>query len=102
MSLGFKIYSFFNGSLVHQDSLGNKFYQDKKNHNKRWIIYADGLGPESIPTNYHNWLHNTSDVIDKNMNQLDELVDNIKSRTQKHITTHKPNDTKGYNSWQPK
>lgn len=30
MSLGFKIYSYFNGSLVHQDSLGNKFYQDKK------------------------------------------------------------------------
>ena len=49
MSLGFKIYSYFNGNLVHQDSLGNKFYQDKK-PNKRWIIYADGLGPESIPT----------------------------------------------------
>ena len=31
MSLGFKIYSYFNGNLVHQDSLGNKFYQDKKN-----------------------------------------------------------------------
>ena len=102
MSLGFKIYSFFNGSLVHQDSLGNKFYQDKKNSNKRWIIYADGLGPESIPTNYHNWLHNTSDLLDKNVNELDELVDNVKCRTQKHITSHKPNDSKGYNSWQPK
>ena len=102
MSLGFKIYSYFNGSLVHQDSLGNKFYQDKKNSNKRWIIYADGLGPESIPTNYHNWLHNTSDVLDNNINDLDELVNNIKERTKKHITTHKPNDTKGYNSWQPK
>ena len=66
MSLGFKIYSYFNGNLVHQDSLGNKFYQDKKNSSKRWIIYADGLGPESIPTNYHNWLHNTSDVLDNN------------------------------------
>ena len=102
MSLGFKIYSYFNGNLVHQDSLGNKFYQDKKNSNKRWIIYADGLGPESIPTNYHNWLHNTSDVLDKNIHELDELVHNIKGRTQKHITTHKPHDSKGYNSWQPK
>ena len=102
MSLGFKIYSYFNGNLVHQDSLGNKFYQDKKNSNKRWIIYADGLGPESIPTNYHNWLHNTSDVLDKNIHELDELVHNIKGRTQKHISTHKPHDSKGYNSWQPK
>ena len=102
MSLGFKLYSFFNGNLVHQDSLGNKFYQDKKNPRKRWIIYADGLGPESIPTNYHNWLHNTSDVLDKNKYQPDDLVDNIKDRTQKHITSHKTNDIKGYNSWQPK
>ena len=31
MSLGFKLYSFFNGNLVHQDSLGNKYYHDKKN-----------------------------------------------------------------------
>ena len=38
MSLGFKIYSYFNGNLVHQDSLGNKFYQDKKNSNKRSSI----------------------------------------------------------------
>ena len=37
MSLGFKIYSYFNGNLVHQDSLGNKFYQDKKNPNKNYI-----------------------------------------------------------------
>jgi len=102
MSLGFKIYSYFNGSLVHQDSLGNKFYQDKKKPNKRWVIYAHGLGPESIPTNYHNWLHNTSDTLDKNIHQLDDLVNNIKNRTQKHITTHKKNDSKGYNSWQPK
>lgn len=102
MSLGFKIYSYFNGNLVHQDSLGNKFYQDKKNSSKRWIIYAEGLGPESIPTNYHNWLHNTSDILDKNIHQLDELVTNIKSRTQKHITTHKKNNNKGYSSWQPK
>ena len=36
MSLGFKIYSYFNGSLVHQDSLGNKFYQDKKNAKNVW------------------------------------------------------------------
>ena len=46
MSLGFKIYSYFNGSLVHQDSLGNKFYHDNKKPDKRWIIYAEGLGPE--------------------------------------------------------
>ena len=31
MSLGFKLYSFFNGNLVHKDSLGNKYYHEKNN-----------------------------------------------------------------------
>ena len=102
MSLGFKIYSFLNGNLVHKDSLGNKFYSDKKNIDKRWVVYAEGLGPESLPTNYHNWLHNTSDtIIDFNSSE-DDLINNIKGRTQKHISTHKDKSNKGYNSWQPK
>ena len=37
MSIGFKIYSFLNGKLVHQDSLGNKFYHDKSNSNKKKV-----------------------------------------------------------------
>ena len=102
MSLGFKIYSFLNGNLVHEDSLGNKFYSDKKNKDKRWVVYAKGLGPESLPTNYHNWLHNTSEsIIDTNSSEND-LIDNIKRRAKKHISTHKDKLDKGYNSWQPK
>ena len=85
MSLGFKIYSFINGNLVHEDSLGNKFYSDKKKKDKRLVVYAEGLGPESLPTNYHNWLHNTSDsIIDTNSSEND-LIDNIKRRTQNDI-----------------
>ena len=66
MSLGFKLYSFFNGNLVQQDSLGNKYYRDKNNPSKRWVVYAPGFGPESLPTQFHNWLHNTSDDISPN------------------------------------
>ena len=102
MSIGFKIYSCLNGKLVHQDSLGNKFYHDKSNSNKRWVVYATNIGPESLPTNYHNWLHGTSDII-KNIDMShDDLLNNIKRRTQKHITSHKNKLDKGYQSWQPK
>ena len=89
MSIGFKIYSYFNGNLVHEDSLGNKFYHDKNNVNKRWVVYAENLGPESLPTNYHNWLHNTSNTISDSISSERELISNIKKRTQKHITSHK-------------
>jgi hypothetical protein len=32
----------------------------------------------------------------------DDLLNNIKQRTQKHITSHKKKLDKGYQSWQPK
>ena len=102
MSLGFKLYSFFNGNLVHEDSLGNKYYNDKKNPSKRWVIYAHGFGPESLPTQFHNWLHNTSDEIisfELEENNQESLV---KRRVKKHSVKHKASMNKGYNSWQPK
>ena len=102
MSLGFKIYSFLNGKLVHQDSLGNKFYHDKSNIDKRWVIYASNFGPESIPTHYHNWLHGTSNELTDLDSTENELIANIQRRTKKHISTHKNNTDKGYSSWQPK
>ena len=102
MSLGFKLYSFFNGNLVEQDSLGNKYYQDKKNSSKRWVVYASGFGPESLPTQYHNWLHNTSDEISTFDLEESNQESLVKRRLQKHTPKHKNTRHKGYNSWQPK
>ena len=102
MSLGFKIYTYFNGSLVHKDSLGNKYYHDKKNSLKRWVVYAQGFGPESLPTQFHNWLHNTSNDIpnfEYDENNQEILV---KKRVQKHFVKHKETIDQGYKSWQPK
>ena len=98
MSLGFKIYSYFNGNLVHKDSLGNKYYHDKNNSLKRWVVYASGFGPESLPTQ----LHNTSDDITNF--DIDENIQEslVKRRVKKHSVKHKETIDKGYNSWQPK
>ena len=102
MSLGFKLYSYLNGKLLGVDSLGNKYYQEKKNSLKRWVIYAKGFGPDSLPTNFHNWLHNTSNENPEFQDSKDNLTVLVKQRVQKHIIKHKNVSTKGYNSWQPK
>ena len=65
-------------------------------------MYAPNLGPESLPTDYHNWLHGTSDNITTTNTSQDDLLRNIKRRTQKHVTSHKNKLDKGYQSWQPK
>ena len=102
MSLGFKLYSFFNGNLVHQDSLGNKYYHDKNNYSKRWVVYAPGFGPDSLPTQYHNWLHNTSDEISSFQLKENNQESLVRKRVQKHSVKHKEATDKGYDSWQPK
>ena len=102
MSIGFKLYSFFNGNLVHQDSLGNKYYHDKKNPSKRWVVYAPGFGPDSLPTQFHNWLHNTSDEISSFKIEENNQQIFVKKRVQKHSVKHKEKFDRGYNSWQPK
>ena len=102
MSLGFKLYSFFNGNLVHQDSLGNKYYHDKNNPSKRWVVYSPGFGPESLPPQFHNWLHNTSDDISIFKIEQSSQKSFVKKRIQKHSVKHKENTNNGYNRWQPK
>ena len=102
MSLGFKLYSFFIGYLVHQDSLGNKYYNDKNNSSKRWVVYAPGFGPDSLPTQYHNWLHNTSDEISSFQLEENNQESLVRKRVQKHSVKHKEATDKGYDSWQPK
>ncbi len=102
MSLGFRLYSFFNGNLVHQDSLGNKYYHDKKNAFKRWVVYAPGFGPESLPTQFHNWLHNTSDEISSLEFEENNLESLVKKRVLKHSVKNKKKINKGYSSWRPK
>ena len=56
---------------------------------------------ESLPTHFHNWLHNTSDEI--SIFEIEEGNQKFgKRRVQKHSVKHKETMDKGYNSWQPK
>ena len=65
-------------------------------HDLVWVC------PDSLPTQFHNWLHNTSneffsaEVEEINQESL------VKRRVQKHSVKHKETNDKGYNSWQPK
>ena len=102
MSLGFRLFSFFNGKCIGKDTFGNMFYTDKNNHLKRWVLYAKGFGPESLPTEFHNWLHNTTNELPSFGNNAETNEKNVKLRIRKHELSNKSNTEQGYNSWQPK
>ena len=66
-TLGTRIYTFLNGTLVGQDELGNKYYEDKKK-NKRWVIYKGEIDASKISNEWYSWIHFTKNKIELNKN----------------------------------
>ncbi len=63
MSLGTKIYTWFNGKFVGSDELGNKYYCNSKDFSdlksKRWVLFNGDIEASNIPPHWHAWLHKT-------------------------------------------
>ena len=61
MNLGTKIYTWLCGHYVGNDSKGNKYYSNSKNHDqrntKRWVIYNGEVEATKVPPHWHAWLH---------------------------------------------
>ena len=63
-TFGTSLYTIFFGKFVGKDSLGNKYYENKKG--KRWVIYADEIDASKIPIEWYSWIHFTPNKIEKN------------------------------------
>ena len=57
-NLGTLIYSFLFGKKVGQDKNGNKFYINKYNSKKKWVIYNKLVDPTSLMVVWQIWLTN--------------------------------------------
>jgi NADH:ubiquinone oxidoreductase subunit len=67
MSLGTKLYTFFNGELVGTDAEGNRYYQERREpkdgrKRSRWVMYKGVAEASRIPPEWHAWLHRTVDT----------------------------------------
>lgn len=78
MTIGTRLYTWFNGTLVGEDQFGTCYYESKKpsvdgSRKKRWAIYKNGLRePSLVPPEWHAWLHYTIDVIpDESLHSYD-------------------------------
>jgi|TARA_B110000093_G_scaffold173604_1_gene205918 NADH:ubiquinone oxidoreductase subunit len=88
-TLGTKLKTFFSGKLIGNDSLGNKYYENKSG--KRWVIYIDEVDASKIPIEWYSWIHFTKNKIE-NEHKLE------KYNWQK---PHKSNQTGTENSYHP-
>ena len=62
-TFGTRLKTILFGKFVGSDSLGNKYYQDKKG--KRWVIYSDEIDATKIPVEWYSWMHFTLNKIEK-------------------------------------
>ncbi|MCY4034449.1 MAG: NADH:ubiquinone oxidoreductase subunit NDUFA12 [Hyphomicrobiales bacterium] len=49
------------GSLVGADEFGNRYYRDRRDASRRWVVYAGEIEASNIPPGWHAWLHHTVD-----------------------------------------
>ena len=62
-TFGTRLKTILFGKFVGSDSLGNKYYEDKKG--KRWVIYSNEIDATKIPVEWYSWMHFTSNKIEK-------------------------------------
>jgi NADH:ubiquinone oxidoreductase subunit len=59
-TIGTLLFSRRHGSLVGEDSSGNRYFQ-AKDGKKRWVIYNGANDAARVAPEWHGWLHGTFD-----------------------------------------
>lgn len=64
MNTGTVIYTWLMGALVGTDEFGNRYYRGKgrrlQGRERRWVLYKSGAEASNVPSEWHAWLHHTS------------------------------------------
>ena len=87
-TLGTRLWTYFNGIPAGKDSMGNKYFHNRKD-TKRWVIYAVDVESTYVNPEWNNWLRFTSKV---------KVTDKEKYKWQKN---HLSNQTGTENAYDP-
>ncbi len=63
MTITTRLFTFFHGHFVGEDTFGNRYFREKKipkdRREKRWVMYKGIAEPTKVPPEWHGWLHYT-------------------------------------------
>nr|CDS32359.1 nadh dehydrogenase (ubiquinone) alpha,nadh dehydrogenase ubiquinone alpha subcomplex [Hymenolepis microstoma] len=93
------------GTLVGEDYLGNKYYENNRYFigRNRWVIYGNRFGWDyegsQVPPEWHRWLHNMTDEtpITHPPERKPWMLDH-----QENLTLEEPNKYVPYSTTKPK
>ena len=107
-TIGTFLYTIFFGKLVGKDESGNKYYESRKK-DKRWVVYKGEINASKITSDWHSWIHYTSNIkpVEKNYNKYPWQKPHLENKTGTN-ESYKPNkiskkskDFKKYETWKP-
>ena len=109
-TIGTRIFTLTNGTVVGQDNFGNTFYEDK-HKNRRWVIYNADIDASSISSEWHGWLHHTFNESPNNKPNLKKtwekphsinMTGSSEAYHPKKELQNKKNIYNDYEAWLPK
>jgi len=60
-----RIFTGWHGQFVDIDSLGNRYFQERRaasnRRRRRWVLYKGEVEASNVPPEWHAWLHYTID-----------------------------------------
>jgi NADH:ubiquinone oxidoreductase subunit len=62
--LGTTLSLLWKGERVGADALGNRYYRERRARGRRarrWVLYAGDVEGSKVPSEWHAWLHGTTD-----------------------------------------
>jgi NADH:ubiquinone oxidoreductase subunit len=67
MTIGTRLFTYFRGTQVGQDSGGNRYYEERSHkaghmRRRRWVLYRGVPEASAVPSEWHAWLHYTTDA----------------------------------------
>lgn len=89
-TVGTSLFTWRNGERVGTDSLGNVYYQAKKDK-RRWVIYNGSNDASRIPPDWYSWMHH----------QIEELPDEALPPVPKFLKDAQPNRTGTAEAYRP-
>jgi NADH:ubiquinone oxidoreductase subunit len=60
-TLGARFFTWRKGVFVGEDEYGNRYYRERGGA-RRWVIYNGEADASRIPTAWHGWMHQRTDV----------------------------------------
>ena len=95
MTIGTRLYTLFKGQQIGIDSLGNRYFVERKpgagRRSKRWVLYKDNNDGSEVPAAWHGWLHG----------RTDEIPDTKSEKIYKWQIDHRLNQTGSKNAYRP-